>query len=774
MKYNLLQSQIFTATRILMAVLILISLDSACQSASSTPTLKSELTQAPVPEVTPLPAGTALSEPKTDVLPDGMITSENASQVEILHTLQRHKGRIVAIEFALDDSQLQSLASDFTFKRWDTNSGEELNSIKPKGGPIYNGAISPLGDVFAVEGPDHVIQLRASGEGQILQEMKRHSAFIMSFTFSLDGSLLATGDDKGSIMVWETTTGQLKHTLAGHRSPVGALAFSPDNTLLASGGVEGSNDIKLWELEGGTEKASYQNHTGNVYDLVFSPDGNFLASASGDRTLKLWEIASGTEIKTFRGHLSYIYSVDFSPDGKLLASSDFDGNIKLWDVTSGKELKNLKGHTDLVEPVRFSNHGCLLASGSFDSNINIWGIPNSICSSVSEAEILVDSNLLQLTNNGAQNESPTEQPAGTEAGSTNTWIKLFEGPDYGAFFDVILTQDGNVLTVGTTNHLHVPPYSGNALFMKLTLEGDVLWERVWGGEGYEQAWAVTQAVEGGYYVFGETDSYGAGDRDFFLLKMDEEGTEVWFRTYGRAYREWPYGMLPLSNGDLLIYGFTESVSGGERNQYAVRVTADGDVIWEYLGDSSDEELVANAIETTQGDLVLVVIVADDGKLVKLDSGGNIQWSKRYELSGWQFASQIVQMDNGGFFLAGFLMSSNRQADTWLAHCTSTGDLEWETSFGEPTFDDYAQSLIPLKDGTYLIGGIANGMLLSRVDVDGNVLWRRSLVGKKVYGAEKIIELEDGGYLITGFVQLVNGRSYDAIILRTDADGWVEE
>jgi len=774
MKYNLLHVQIFTATRILMVVLFLISFCSACQTASPRPTSWNEQKETLAPNVTLLPSNTALNEPKTDGLPNGLITQENAAQVEILHTLQGHKGQIVAIEFTPDDSQLLSLASNFTLKRWNVNSGEELNSIKFRGGSIYNGAISPLGDVFAMEDPDHVIQLGALKDKQIIREMPGHSAFIMSFTFTLDGSLLATGDDKGSIKVWETATGQLKHTLAGHPSPVGALAFSPDNTLLASGGVEGSNEIKIWDLESGTEIASYKKHTGNVYDLAFSPDGNLLASASGDRTLKLWEIASGAEIKTFRGHLSNVYSVDFSPDGKLLASSDFDGNIKLWDVTSGKELKNLKGHTDLAEPVRFSNKGCLLASGSFDSKIIIWGIPNSICSSVPEAEISIDSNLNQSTDNGAQNESPTEQPAGTKIGSSNTWIRTFEGPDYGAFFDVILTQDGNVLTVGTTNHLHVPPYSGDALLMKLTLEGDVLWERVWGGEGYEQAWAVTQAVEGGYYVFGETDSYGAGDRDFFLLKMDEEGTDVWYRTYGRAYREWPYGMLQLSNGDLLIYGFSESVSGGGRNQYAVRVAADGDVIWEYLGDSSDEELVADAIETTQDDLVLAVIVAEDGKLVKLDADGSLQWEKRYELAGWQFASQIIQMDNGGFFLAGFSMSSNRQADTWLAHCTSTGDLEWETSFGEPTFDDYAQSLIPLQDGTYLIGGIANGMLLSRVDVDGNVLWRRSLVGKKVYGAEKIIELEDGGYLVTGFVQLVNGRSYDAIILRTDADGWVEE
>jgi len=357
-------------------------------------------------------------------------------------------------------------------------------------------------------------------------------------------------------------------------------------------------------------------------------------------------------------------------------------------------------------------------------------------------------------------------------GSSNTWIRTFAGPDYGAFFDIALTPDGNILAVGTTNHLHVPPYSGDALFMKLTLEGDVLWEQTWGGDGYEQAMSVGLAEDGGYYIFGETDSHGAGDRDFFLLKLTEHGTEDWFRTFGTVRREWPYGMRRLSNGDLLIYGFTEPLVGSGRNQYAIRVRPDGDVIWEYVGESIGEELVLDALETAEGDLVLAVAAEEDGKLVELDADGNVQWTNRYELAGWQFASQIAQADNGGFLLAGFSMSngSPRQADTWLARCSSTGELEWETSFGDPAYDDYANSLIRLNDGTYLIGAIGNGILLSRVDEDGNVLWRRSLVGQTVYGAMALIELEEGGYLVAGLIQLINGRSYDAILLRTDAEG----
>jgi len=378
--------------------------------------------------------------------------------------------------------------------------------------------------------------------------------------------------------------------------------------------------------------------------------------------------------------------------------------------------------------------------------------------------------------NGAQDLTPASQPSNVPTDSSLTWTRTFAGPEYGAFFDLALTPTGNILAVGATNHLHVAPYSGDALFMELTLQGDVLWERTWGGDGYEQAWSVALAEDGGFYIFGETDSYGAGNRDFFLLKLNGNGTEEWFRTFGKARREWPYGMLVLANKDLLLYGFTEPLAGGERSQYAIRVTPGGDAVWEYIGDGNGEQLVLDALETEDGDLVLAVAVDEDGQLVKLDADGQVRWTKRYALAGWQYPSQVAQADNGGFLLAGFSMSdgSRRQADTWLARCTSTGELEWQTSFGDPGFDDYATSMIRLNDGTYLTGAIANGMLLSRIDDEGNVLWRRSLVGQTVHGGMALAELEGGGYLVAGLIQLVNGRSYDAILLRTDAEGRVAE
>ena len=633
------------------------------------------------------------------------------------------------------------------------------------------------------DGDFEIWVMNADGSGQ--RKLTDNDATDWSPAWSPDGAQIAfvsnrDGNDEIYTMNADgSDQRRLTQTDDGESFP----AWSPDGTEISFDSDRDGN----WEIyvmaSDGSHVRRLTNDPADDWITSWSPDGSqivFESKRDGDYEIYLMPApgpqaqvdADGSNQHRLTDNRVHDGFPAWSPDGAQIAfMSQRDGNYEIYvmnaDGTNQRRVTDNRAEDS--DPAWSPSGDWLVFVSERDGNDEIHVMP----APEPQAEVKADgSSIRQLTDNGAQNWSPAWQPSGTPSGPTNTWFRTFEGSDYGALFDIILTKDGNILAVGTTNHLHVPPYSGDALLMKLTLEGDQLWERTWGGDGYEQAWSVTPADDGGYYVFGETDSHGAGDRDFFLLKTKEDGSEDWFKTYGGARREWPYGMLLLSNGDLLLHGFTEAVGTG-RDQYVLRVSPDGEVIWKYTVEIPGEELVLDALETAEGDLVLAVSVEEDSDLVKLDADGNVRWTQRYELDGWQYASQVAETDDGGFLLSGFLMNG-RQADTWIARCTSTGELEWESSFGDPARDDYATSLIRLEDGTYLIGSIANGVLLSRVDQDGNVLWRRSLAGQAVHGAAGLIELPDGGYLVAGFIQIVNGRSYDAILLRTDAEGRIEE
>ncbi len=628
------------------------------------------------------------------------------------------------------------------------------------------------------------------------------------------GLIAYCSDQDGDFEIWVMNAdGSDQHKLTDNIAMDISPAWSPNSNQIAFiSNRDGNDEVYVMNADGSNVRRLTQTTDASESFPAWSPDGtqiSFDSDQSGNWDIYLMGSDSADPRPLTNSHGDDWIS-SWSPDGRqIVFESKRDGNYEIYGMDSdgGNQRRLTSNQTHDGFPAWSPNGTQIAFMSRRDGNYEIytmnadgtdqrrvtnnpaedsdpaWSPDGEWLAFVSQRDgydeiyiMRADGNdVRQLTSNGAHNWSPTWQPAGATSVRRNTWIRTFEGATYGAFFDIALTPDGNILVVGATNHLHMPPYSGDALFIKLSLDGDVLWERTWGGNGYEQADSVVLAGDGGYFIFGETDSYGAGDRDFFLLKITQDGTEEWFKTYGGVGREWPYGMLQLLNGELLIYGFTESIGGG-RDEYALRVAQDGNIIWVYTVESPGEELVLDALETLEGDLVLAVSVDEDGGLVKLAADDSTQWSHRYELPGWQYASQVAQTEDSGFLLAGFSMSSSpRQADTWLARCTSTGELVWQTSFGESAFDDYANSLIRLSDGTYLIGAIANGVLLSRVDEDGNVLWRRSLLEQEmVYGGMALTELEDGGFLVGGLIQLIGGRSYDAILLRTDAEGRVGE
>ena len=383
-------------------------------------------------------------------------------------------------------------------------------------------------------------------------------------------------------------------------------------------------------------------------------------------------------------------------------------------------------------------------------------------------KLLLAGLMCAAASSSCQGATPT--PA---AGPMEPWSRIFEGSDYGALFDIILTPDNNILAVGASNYLHFPPYSGDVLMIWLSQEGEIFRERNWGGEGYESALSVTLTEAGGYLVFGETDSYGAGDRDFFLLKIDEEGNQEWFQTFGGARREWPFGMLPLSNGDLLLYGFRQNADGTIRDPIALRVDREGNLVWEYSPSSPEEDIVLDAVETAEANIILTMNIEEDGGLLKLDADGNMLWNVRYELEGWQYPSKVLQTEDGGFLLAGFSESRSGEIDTWIAHSNPEGELEWETTLDNPAFD-YAIELISLEDGTFLIGGLGDNLPLYCIDGEGNLLWERFPGEEAIYGATGLLELSNGGFLVAGFIELRSGYSYDAILIRTDPEGRLGE
>ena len=195
---------------------------------------------------------------------------------------------------------------------------------------------------------------------------------IMSVAFSQNGELLATGDSRGEIRVWQVENGQPNWIVHGHSKGIRAIAISPDGNLIASASFD--RDIKLWNTLTGEEFKVLQGHRDLVRGVAFSPDGAILASCSDDCDVRLWNVQTGECIRTLQGHTNWVRSVAFSPGGQIIASCSEDRTVRLWSTTNYENISILLGHANRVHSVAFSPDGNILASGSDDMDVRLWNV----------------------------------------------------------------------------------------------------------------------------------------------------------------------------------------------------------------------------------------------------------------------------------------------------------------------------------------------------------------------------------------------------------------
>jgi hypothetical protein len=165
----------------------------------------------------------------------------------------------------------------------------------------------------------------------------------------------------------------------------------------------------------------------------------------------------------------------------------------------------------------------------------------------------------------------------TNSSGNLEWSQTYGGiGDDGALSVVQTSNDGGYALAGYTNSSGAGGY--DFWLIKTDANGATLWSHTYGDTGNEFAYAVVQTSDGGYALAGPTDSYGAGDFDFWLARTDASGSMQWDKTYGGSGDDEPYALILTNDGGFALAGSTSSYGAGECNGWLLKTDSSGNTV----------------------------------------------------------------------------------------------------------------------------------------------------------------------------------------------------
>jgi type IX secretion system substrate protein/putative pyrroloquinoline-quinone binding quinoprotein len=343
--------------------------------------------------------------------------------------------------------------------------------------------------------------------------------------------------------------------------------------------------------------------------------------------------------------------------------------------------------------------------------------------------------------------------------SQTQFQQIIGGTNNDNAYSIVQTTEGGYILVGSTQSFGAG--GGDMYIVKFSASGELLWSKTIGGGSVEEAKSIAVTDDGGYVIAGNTTSFGAGSYDMFVVKLDGAGNLQWERTFGGSSEDCAYSIIRTADGSFAVAGYTNSFGAGNRDILMLKLNRKGNLIWsKTIGGASDDNAYC-IIETSDGGYALAGYTYSFGTnrniyLVKLNSSGNLQWSKTIGGTSIEEAFSIIQAADGGYTLAGYKNASPYDDDMYIVKLDNNGTIQWGRIIGGTGYER-AYSIVQTPDGGYTAAGFFNPQPGEEIDVmyivklngSGTIQWNKTGVGPGTNHANSIIRTADGGYSAAG-------------------------
>ncbi|HYV93854.1 MAG TPA: T9SS type A sorting domain-containing protein [Chitinophagales bacterium] len=256
------------------------------------------------------------------------------------------------------------------------------------------------------------------------------------------------------------------------------------------------------------------------------------------------------------------------------------------------------------------------------------------------------------------------------------WQKYFGGSANDQAYSIQQTIDTGYIVAGWTasndGNVSGKHDSTDYWIVKLDPLGNLEWQKCLGGSDDDQAASIQQTADGGYVVAGWTSSNdfdvsgNHGGDDYWVVKLDAGGNKTWQACLGNTAEDQATSIAQTTDGGFIVAGYSFSYSNGDADYWIVKLDESGTMVWQNNFGGVDQE-VANSVEQTfdSGFIVCGKAESDTGNqgkhdfwILKLDTGGNLEWEKSLGGDKDDIAFQIQQTIDSGYVVGGWSVSTN--------------------------------------------------------------------------------------------------------------------
>jgi len=324
---------------------------------------------------------------------------------------------------------------------------------------------------------------------------------------------------------------------------------------------------------------------------------------------------------------------------------------------------------------------------------------------------------------------------------------------------------------------------GFICFVTVSTHAQIMFQRHYGGVEDDGGSTVIETSNGGYFVAGSTLSWGAGNRDIYIVKTNEFGDTLWTKYYGGYDWDAVNSFVKTANEDFLLVGNTSSFGAGASDVFIMKVNNMGDsVLMKTFGGSEDEGcnevyscndngyvVVGNSCSFASGFSSIYAI--------RIDSLCDTLWSRNYERGWSNDALAVIQTTDNGFLIAGTTSAGGSPStDCLIVKTNASGDTLWTKTYGGTDYDGI-YSICQTTDGNFLLCGTTRSFgfgsydyYVIKINPSGDVIWQKNYGGTGMETPGSIIQTLDDGYVIAGLTNSYGAGGYDVYLVKINLNG----